>query len=72
MAESDVYCNVGMNLDEVNFSERTLFTLTFYKSSHILYLMMGKAWSSPFPKQKVQWSIFSRLNLALQSHHLFN
>ena len=34
MAESDVYCNVVMNLDEFNISIKTLFTLTFMKDSH--------------------------------------
>ena len=28
-AVSDVYCNVVMNLDEDNISNKTLFTLTF-------------------------------------------
>ena len=36
MAESDVYCNVVMNLGEVNISNKTLFTLTFYEVFHIL------------------------------------
>ena len=33
MAESDVYCNVVMNLDEINISSFKLFTLTFISPS---------------------------------------
>ena len=36
MAQSDVYCNVVMHLDEVNFSNKTLFTLTFIKMKSYL------------------------------------
>ena len=30
IAESDVYCDVVMNVDEVNISNKTLFTSTYY------------------------------------------
>ena len=33
-AESDVYCNVVMNLDKFNISNKTLFTLTFIGQLH--------------------------------------
>ena len=39
-AESVVYCNFGINLDEFNISSKTLFTLTFTKD--FTYLLKCK------------------------------